>query len=117
VQEPFNVNRVALAAGRAAVALPGFVETRRAEVAAARELLRELLTERGLSTHPSQANFLLVNLGMDDGPVCERLLHEGVLIRGGTEFGLPGFARITVAREPVMRRTAELVGEAVAAAH
>jgi histidinol-phosphate aminotransferase len=108
---------VALAAGRAAVALPGFVETRRAEVAAARELLRELLTERGLSTHPSQANFLLVNLGMDDGPVCERLLHEGVLIRGGTEFGLPGFARITVAREPVMRRTAELVGEAVAAAH
>ena len=113
VQEPFNVNRVALAAGRAAVALPGFVETRRAEVAAARELLRELLTERGLSTHPSQANFLLVHLGMDDGPVCERLLREGVLIRGGTEFGLPGFARITVAREPVMRRAAELVVEAV----
>src|SRR6476469_9321097 len=116
VQEPFNVNRVALAAGRAAVALPGFVETRRAEVAAARELLRELLSERGLVTHPSQANFLLVNLGTDDGPVCERLLREGVLIRGGSEFGLPGFARITVAREPVMRRTAELVGEAVAAA-
>jgi histidinol-phosphate/aromatic aminotransferase/cobyric acid decarboxylase-like protein len=50
---------------------------------------------------------------MDDAPVCEWLLREGVLIRGGTEFGLPGFARITVAREPVMRRTAELVGEAV----
>src|SRR5206468_2387421 len=116
VQEPFNVNRVALAAGRAAVSLPGFVDTRRAEVAAARELLRELLTERGLSTHPSQANFLLVNLGMNDGPVCQRLLREGVLIRGGTEFGLPGFARITVAREPVMRRTAGLVEEAVAAA-
>ena len=113
VQEPFNVNRVALAAGRAAVALPGFVETRRAEVAAARELLRELLTERGLVTHPSQANFLLVNLGMDDGPVCERLLRAGVLIRGGSEFGLPGFARVTVAREPIMRRTAELMGEAV----
>ncbi|HVI19809.1 MAG TPA: histidinol-phosphate transaminase, partial [Gaiellales bacterium] len=115
VQEPFNVNRVALAAGRAAVTLPGFVETRRAEVAAARELLRELLTERGLSTHPSQANFVLVNLGTDDGPVCDRLLREGVLIRGGREFGLPGFARVTVAREPVMRRTAELVGEAVCA--
>jgi len=55
-------------------------------------------------------------VGMDDGPVCERLLREGVLIRGGTEFGLPRFARITVAREPVMRRTAELVGEAVDAA-
>jgi histidinol-phosphate aminotransferase len=90
------------------------VEARRAEVAAARELLRALLTERGLATHPSQANFLLVNLGVDDRPVCEQLLRQGVLIRAGSEFGLPGFARVTVAREPVMRRTAELVGEAVA---
>ena len=52
VQEPFNVNRVALAAGRAAVALPGFVETRRAEVAAARELLRSCWTSGGCPRIP-----------------------------------------------------------------
>ena len=57
VQEPFNVNRVALAAGRAAVALPGFVETRRAEVAAARELLRRA-ADRARAVHASVAGQL-----------------------------------------------------------
>lgn len=109
VQEPFNVNRVALAAGRAAVAMQGFVECRRAEVAAARDVLRDELGHRGIATHPSQANFVLVELGVDDRPVCDALLAEGVLIRGGHEFGLPGFARITVAPEPVMHRTAALI--------
>jgi histidinol-phosphate aminotransferase len=115
VQEPFNVNRVALAAGRAALAVPGFVEARRAEVAEARDLLRSDLGERGLTTYESHANFVLVELGVDDGPVCEALLAQGVLIRPGTEFGLPGFVRVTVARPPVMRRAAALIADAVAA--
>jgi histidinol-phosphate aminotransferase len=113
VQEPFNVNRVALAAGRAAVRMGGFVERRRAEVAAARDLLRDELRDRGIATHPSQANFVLVELGVDDRPVCNALLAEGVLIRGGHEFGLPGFARVTVAPAPVMRRTAALIAAAL----
>jgi len=113
VQEPFNVNRVALVAGRAAVRMGGFVERRRAEVAAARDLLRDELRDRGIATHPSQANFVLVELGVDDRPVCDALLAEGVLIRGGHEFGLPGFARVTVAPAPVMRRTAALIAAAL----
>ena len=116
VQEPFNVNRVALAAGRAALSVPGFVESRRAEVAAARDLLRSELEARGLTTHESHANFVMVELGVDDEPVCEALLGQGMLIRPGTEFGLPGRVRVTVARPPVMRRVAALLGEAVAAA-
>jgi len=115
VQEPFNVNRVALAAGRAALSVPRFVEARRAEVAEARDLLRNDLEARGLKTYESHANFVLVELGADDGPVCEALLGQGVLIRPGTEFGLPGFVRVTVARPPVMRRTAALLADAVAA--
>ena len=113
VQEPFNVNRVALAAGRVAVGMRDFVERRRAEVASAREVLRDQLGHHGIATHPSQANFVLVELGVDDRPVCDALLAEGVLIRGGHEFGLPGFARVTVAPEPVMRRTAALIAAAL----
>jgi len=113
VQEPFNVNRVALAAGRAAVAATGFVEARRAEVAEARDVLTAELTASGFRCHPSQANFVLVELGTDDQPVCDRLASRGMLIRGGTEFGLPGFARITVAPPPVMRQAAAAVTEAV----
>ncbi len=113
VQEPFNVNRVALAAGRAAVAATGFVEARRAEVAEARDVLTADLTASGFRCHPSQANFVLVELGTDDQPVCDRLASRGMLIRGGTEFGLPGFARITVAPPSVMRQAAAAVAEAV----
>jgi histidinol-phosphate aminotransferase len=113
VQEPFNVNRVALAAGRAAVAQGGFVERRRAEVAAARDLLADLLSGAGLTAHPSQANFVLVRLPVEDAAVCETVLRRGVLVRGGSEFGLPGHLRVTVAREPVMRRAAAEIGDAV----
>jgi histidinol-phosphate aminotransferase len=113
VQEPFNVNRVALAAGIAAVAEPAFVEHRRAQVAAARDLLSAELAAAGLGVHPSHSNFVLVELGADDRVVTAALIRRGILIRGGSEFGLPGFARVTVAPEAVMRRTAAEIGEAV----
>jgi histidinol-phosphate aminotransferase len=106
VQEPFNVNRVALAAGIASLADPGFVGRRRAEVTAARGVLERELSRAGIRVLPSQANFSLVELGRDDAPVCLALLRRGVLIRPGTGFGLPGFARITIAPEATMRRAA-----------
>jgi hypothetical protein len=37
-----------------------------------------------------------------------------MLVRGGHEFGLPGFARVTVAPEPVMRRAAGAIAAAIA---
>jgi histidinol-phosphate aminotransferase len=113
VQEPFNVNRAALAAGRAAVGLGDFLATRRAEVAAARDALREALERHGLTSHPSHANFVLVELGVDDGPVCEALLARGVLVRPGTTVGLPGTARVTVAPAPLMERVAGMIAEEV----
>jgi histidinol-phosphate aminotransferase len=113
VQEPFNVNRAALAAGRAAVGLDGFLVRRRAEVAAARDALREALAGYGLVAHPSQANFVLVELGVDDGPVCDALLARGVLVRPGTSVSLPGTARVTVAPAPLMERVAAMVAEEV----
>jgi histidinol-phosphate aminotransferase len=113
VQEPFNVNRAALAAGRAAVGLQDFLVRRRAEVAAARDALGDALDRRGLMSHPSQANFVLVELGVDDGPVCDALLARGVLVRPGTGLGLPGTARVTVAPEPLMERVADMIAEEV----
>jgi histidinol-phosphate aminotransferase len=106
VQEPFNVNRVALAAGIASLADPGFVERRRAELAVARAVLESELSQAGIRVLPSQANFSLVELGRDEQPVCLALLQRGVLIRPGSGFGLPGFARITIAPEATMRRAA-----------
>lgn len=110
VQEPFNVNRVALAAGRASLAVPGLVEERRRQAAEARGLLARLLAEGGARPHPSQANFVLADTGVDDRALAERLLRRGLLVRPGSEFGRPGSVRITVAPSPIMERVAgELV--------
>ena len=77
-------------------------------------MLAAELAAAGIRTHPSHANFVLVELGVDDPPVCEAMLRRGILIRGGSEFGLPGFARVTVAPPPVMRRTAAELAAVVA---
>jgi histidinol-phosphate aminotransferase len=106
VQEPFNVNRVALAAGVASLSDPGFVARRRSAVASARAVLEDELTQAGIRVLPSQANFSLIELGLPDGPVYEALLQRGVLLRPGTDFALPGYARITIAPEATMRRAA-----------
>jgi histidinol-phosphate aminotransferase len=107
VQEPFNVNRAALAAGRASLRRLELVDGRRAQVAAARERLAQLLAEAGMDPLPSQANFLLVRMGVDDVAVKDRLLRRGFLIRAGSEFGLPDYARITVGPNGVMERFAK----------
>jgi histidinol-phosphate aminotransferase len=111
VQEPFNVNRAALAAGRASLRRVELLEGRRAQAVSARELLAHLLAEAGMEPLPSQANFLLVRMGVDDLAVKERLLRRGFLIRAGSEFGLPGCARITVGPNDVMERFARELAE------
>ena len=115
VQEPFNVNRAALAAGRASLRRPELVEERRTLAAAARALLAARLGEAGLESTPSQANFLLVRLGMDDVEAAGSLARRGLLIRPGSEFGLPGTARITVGPLDVMERVAAELAAARAA--
>ena len=82
-------------------------------MAEARDALREALAREGLMSHPSQANFVLVELGVADGPVCEALLARGILVRPGTGLGLPGTARVTVAPAPLMARVAAMIAEEV----
>ncbi len=114
VQEPFNVNRAALAAGRACLAHPERIEERRRVSADARTHLESLLGERGFTVFRSQANFVLVHLGADDVEVCERLVRRGLLLRAGSEFGLPGYVRVTVGPRPLMERAAAALAEVTA---
>jgi histidinol-phosphate aminotransferase len=107
VQEPFNVNRAALAAGRASVERLELIEARRREVAEARGVLASALARAGARPYPSEANFVLARLEADDVEVAEALLRRGLLIRAGSEFGLHGYARITVGPEEVMERVGE----------
>jgi len=106
VQEPFNVNRLALAAGTACLANPNAVEERRREVVAARDSFAAALAEIGIGSHPSSANFVLTHPGGDDREWYEALLHRGYLVRRGSEYGLQGHLRITIAPSDVMAEVA-----------
>jgi histidinol-phosphate aminotransferase len=112
VQEPFNVNRAALAAGRASLLRVELVEERRLANEAGRLLLAERLQAAGARPVPSQANFLLVDVGVDDVALTDGLARRGFLVRAGSEFGLPGYVRITTGPLPLMERVG---GEVVAA--
>ncbi len=111
VQEPFNVNRLALAAGTACLADASAVEARRLEVVAARQRFAEALTGIGVPSHPSEANFLLARTGGDDDRWYEGLLRRGFLVRRGSEFGLPGHLRITIGPDDLMASLVEAMEE------
>ncbi|MGH9292303.1 MAG: pyridoxal phosphate-dependent aminotransferase [Acidimicrobiales bacterium] len=109
VQEPFNLNRLSLAAGSACLADPGAVEERRLEVQDAREHLVRSLGGIGIPSWPSEANFVLAEVGGDDGAFYEGLLRKGFLVRPGAGLGYPGHLRITVGPRPMMDALAEAI--------
>jgi histidinol-phosphate aminotransferase len=103
VQEPFNVNVAALAAGLASLRRAEELPARRDQVARARRALSRPLAQTAIRPVPSDANFVLLDLaGDDDLRVTEALAREGILVRAGTEFGLPGYLRVTTAGDELM---------------
>jgi histidinol-phosphate aminotransferase len=103
VQEPFNVNAAALAAGLASLRRVDQLPARREQVARAREALTGPLTATSIHALPSDANFVLLDLaGGDDLRVADALARQGILVRAGTEFGLPGYVRVTTGEEGLM---------------
>jgi histidinol-phosphate aminotransferase len=112
VQEPFNVNRAALAAGCASLRHADLVDARRLENEAARETLARLLRDQGLDPVQSEANFLLVDVQADDLAVAKALLRRGLLVRPGQDFGMPGYLRITIGPQPLMERLASELAHA-----
>jgi histidinol-phosphate aminotransferase len=112
VQEPFNVNRAALAAGRASLERLDLVQQRRGENAAVRQRFAQALREHGAEPLPSEANFVLVRVGVDDQELVDALLRRGILVRPGSEFGLGEHVRITIGAPELMDRAAEALGRA-----
>ncbi|MGH9304297.1 MAG: pyridoxal phosphate-dependent aminotransferase [Acidimicrobiales bacterium] len=102
VQEPFNVNRLALAAGTACLSSPSVAEKRRLEVVAARDAFVESLAELGIECVSSRANFVLARPGGDDEAWRDGLVRRGYLVRAGTDFGLIGHLRVTIGPQPLM---------------
>ncbi len=114
IEEPFNVNLAALAAGRASLRASEAAGRRREEITDARALLAEGLQQAGAEPYPSQANFVLARVGVDDVALADELARDGILVRACSELGLPGHIRMAVGPKPVMERTTAALARASA---
>ncbi len=100
VRNHFGVNRMAQAAGLAAVADQTYLAETVARIAYAREEIARIAQANGLATVPSATNFIAVDCG-GDGAFAARVLRalgeEGVFVRKPSVPGLDRCIRISTA--------------------
>ncbi len=102
--EPFPINAVAARAALAALEDDAHVASVVARTVEGRAHLGKALESKGFLVHPSDANFLLVDVGDAAGRLHAHLLAQGILVRKADSFGLPQSLRITVGTEEENRR-------------
>ena len=107
VREPFAVDRLAQVAAEAILDDSAYVRASFDNNRAGKAFLERSFTEMKLQYLPTQANFILVNLGRPAAEIAEQLLPRGVIIRPGGLWKLPTWARVTVGTPADNMRLAE----------
>ncbi|MBW4033944.1 MULTISPECIES: histidinol-phosphate transaminase [Acidiphilium] len=113
---PFNVSSLAAAAGIAALTEAGWVEKCRSHNRQARATLREKLVRAGLTVHPSDANFVLVDLATAARATLadEHLRQRGIIVRNVAAYDLPQCLRVTIGTDEQCDAVAEALTAFVA---
>jgi histidinol-phosphate aminotransferase len=96
VREPFPVNRLAQAAAEAVLDDAEYIQASFDNNRRGKAFLGAAFERLGLRYLPTQANFILVDLGRPAAGVAERLARRGVIIRPGAMWGLPSWARVSI---------------------
>lgn len=104
VRGPFNVNTLAQVGALAGLADQEHIAHSVAVNAAGREQLQSAFAAMGLRYVPSQANFVLVDIGIDAAASFNELLKRGVIVRTGTPFGLDTWLRVTIGTSEMNER-------------
>jgi histidinol-phosphate aminotransferase len=112
IKEPFNLNRLSVVAGPAALSDTAWTAYCIEQNRLGRDLLTAELTALGCEVVPSQANFVLVDVRRDANALFERLLLRGVIVRPASGWGLATHLRVTIGtQEQNQRFLAELAAE------
>jgi histidinol-phosphate aminotransferase len=107
IKEPFNVNRLSLVAGPAALSDTEWLADCLAQISKGRAFLTAELEKLGFDVVPSQANFVLADVKEDGEALWRRLLRRGVIVRPAAGWGLPTYLRVTVGRPEQHERLLE----------
>ena len=114
VSSPYNVNAVALACLPETLADQDYVRQYVAEVRQGRERLEQELRLLKLRFWPSQANFVLVQIGERHGAFVQVMRERGILVRDRSrDPGCDGCVRISVGSNAQTERLIVALREAV----
>lgn len=105
VKDSYNLSRVAIAAGVAALADADWMRANVAKIVATRARLRDGLIGLGYAVPPSAANFVLARqAGTDQAPVVGALREHGILVRHFATDRLRDALRISVGTDEEIDR-------------
>jgi histidinol-phosphate aminotransferase len=101
---PYNVNRLTMDIGCAAVESDAYFRENCRKIMETREETARTLEEWGFRVLHSQANFLFITReGMDGGAFYQALKERGVLVRHFARPRIEGFVRVTVGAPEEMK--------------
>lgn len=108
VLSPYSVNSLGLVCLSAALDDRAYLDWYVGEILAARRFFLGELEKFGLSYWPTQANFVLVNIGQDHQAFVESMRRHGVLVRDrSSDSGCDGCVRITIGLHDQMQLAVE----------
>ena len=109
---PYNVNRLTLKLGEAAVDSDEYFRANAKKIMATREKTAKALRDLGFTLPDSKANFLFVKKeGLDGGLLYRKLKDRGVLIRHFSDPRIAQYNRVTVGTDQEMAAFLEGVKE------
>ena len=111
---PYNVNRLTMAAGVAALEAQAYYDANSQKIQATRAWTVRELERLGFTVIPSQANFVLAGHSRVDGETIYReLKRRGILVRHFTAPRIANFNRITIGSQEQMELLVRTLGELV----
>lgn len=113
IRGPFNVSGSAIAAGQAAILDDEFIKKSISHNNKWLKIIADELEKINLKTHPSIANFVLIDF--EDEEKCQKanqfLLENGIILRDLIVYKLPNCLRMTVGTESENLKVIELLKE------
>ena len=111
---PYNLNRLSILAGAAAMADGEYFEKTTAAIIGTRERTRAALLELGCTVLQSHTNFLFVKLPGVAGRTClEKLRAQNILVRWFDADRIRDYVRVTIGTPEQMERYLEVTAQII----
>jgi len=108
--QPFNGNAAVLAAAHGSLSDQEYIHGCAEKMNASRRWLGEQLTKDGRKFIPSQANFVMIDMGTDVNPIIEQFRARKILV--GRRFpSMPNFLRVSIGTQPEVEQFAAALRE------